>query len=106
MRHKTKLQHALISSHLAVVLIPILAFGIITFYISNSIVLTQIKEQDANEETDSLNVNGDINIHNYLYSLKATDYKNYTLSLNHMTLASPIVMTMTIFMNNPTTSTN
>lgn len=100
-----------------ILLIPIIALGIVAFYVSLNIVRDQTLEQDRQqlvqisnnidgvidhmksttliaysssllqqyikeEDTSSLEIIGDININNYLYSLRSANYEHYTFILN------------------------
>lgn len=118
--NRVRLQYQLILSYLVIILIPLVALGAISFYVSQSIVQSQTLKQDETylrqishnvdnvvshmkstsliaysstllqqyiqeEDVDNLELKGDANIHNYLYSLKSADYNNYTFILKSYT---------------------
>lgn len=113
MKSYIKLQYRLILSYLAIILIPLVALGSVSFFVSLSVVKDQTILQDnahlqqistnvdgvithmkntsliaysstllqqyiQKEDVDNLELRGDANINNYLYSLKSADYDNYT----------------------------
>lgn len=123
MKNAVKLQYRLIVSYLVIILIPLIALGSVSFFVSLSIVRNQTVDQDQTyirqistnvdsviahmkstsliaysstllqqyireENIDNLELKGDANIHNYLYSLKSADYDNYTFILKSYTTGS------------------